>query len=345
MRHRSFRDLEIDLISPSGAVSRLAVPHDTSTDLFTYTDFIPLYGSFRFGSARHLGEDPTGDWTLRITDRINAGEGTLKSWDISIYGHRPVPDAPSVSPVTPGRGSLSVTWTEPEETTNFDVTAYDLRYKRSEDNYEHIANWAIHREVWTSAAGGNLEYEVTGLSGGTEYDIEVRAVNQWGPGNWSVIASGTPENVLPTFSQGNSTTRSVLENTPAGGSVGNPVAAVDDDAPTYTLSGTDAALFDIESTTGQILVGSGTNLDFESGVTEYTVSVTATDESQEFASIEVTISVLDVSLGSVGDRYDVDFNEKIDGNEALAAVQDYIADRITGEEVLEVIRLYFAGRM
>ncbi|MCE2456656.1 MAG: S8 family serine peptidase [Dehalococcoidia bacterium] len=52
LRHRSFRDLEVELVSPSGAVSRLPVPHDTSTDLFTYTDFIPLYGSFRFGSAR-----------------------------------------------------------------------------------------------------------------------------------------------------------------------------------------------------------------------------------------------------------------------------------------------------
>ena len=344
LRHRSFRDLEIDLVSPSGAVSRLAVPHDTSTDLFTYTDFIPLYGSFRFGSARHLGEDPTGDWTLRVTDRINAGEGTLESWDISIYGHRPVPDAPRVSSVTPGRGSFSVTWTEPEETTNFDVTAYDLRYKRSEDSYEFIANWAIHREVWTSDAGGNLEYEVTGLAGGTEYDIEVRAVNQWGPGEWSDIVSGIPDNVLPTFGEGSSTTRSVRENTPAGGSVGDPVAAIDDDSPTYTLSGPDAALFDIDGATGQILVGSGTDLDYESGVTEYSVTVTATDESQEVATIDVTITVLDESLGPLVDSYDVDSNETIDDSEVLAAVQDYFADHISGAEVLEVIRVYFAGR-
>ena len=343
LRHRSFRDLEVELVSPSGAVSRLAVPHDTSTDLFTYTDFIPLYGSFRFGSARHLGEDPNGDWTLRVTDRINAGEGTLESWDISIYGHRPVPDAPIVSPVTPGRGSLSVTWSEPDNTSDFDVTAYDLRYKRSEDNYEFIANWNIHREVWTSSGGGNLEYEVAGLSGGTSYDVEVRAVNQWGPSEWSDIVSGTPANVLPSFAEGSTTTRSVEENTPAGGSVGHPVAAIDDDSPTYTMTGSAAALFDIDGATGQVLVGSGTNLDYESGVTEYSVTVTATDESQEVATIEVTIIVEDLSLGAIGDRYDVDSNEIIDISEVISAVEDYFSGLISGDEALEVVQLYFSG--
>ncbi len=343
LRHRSFRDLEIELVSPSGAVSRLAVPHDTSTDLFTYTDFIPLYGSFRFGSARHLGEDPNGDWKLRVTDRINAGEGTLESWDISIYGHRPVPDPPIVSPVTRGRGSLSVTWSEPDNTSDFDVTAYDLRYKRSDDSYEFIANWNIHREVWTSAVGGNLEYEVTGLSGSTSYDVEVRAVNQWGPGEWSDIVSGTPANVLPSFAEGRTTTRSVEENTLAGGNVGDPVAAIDDDSPTYTMTGSDAALFDIDGATGQVLVGSGTNLDYESGVTEYSVTVTATDQSQEVATIDVTINVLDVSLGTIGDRYDVDSNEIIDISEVISAVEDYFAGLISGDEVLEVVQHYFRG--
>ena len=79
LRHQSFRDLEIELVSPSGAVSRLSAPHDTFTDIFTYIDFVPMYDEFRFGSARHLGEDPNGDWTLRVTDRIHARDGILES--------------------------------------------------------------------------------------------------------------------------------------------------------------------------------------------------------------------------------------------------------------------------
>ena len=68
-QHDSIRDLEIELVSPSGAVSRLAGHVDTYSD-FPYIGFVPLHGTFRFGSARHLGEDPNGEWKLRVTDHI-----------------------------------------------------------------------------------------------------------------------------------------------------------------------------------------------------------------------------------------------------------------------------------
>ena len=45
----------------------------------------------------------------------------------------------------------------------------------------------------------------------------------------------------------------------------------------------------------------------------------------------------------MGDAYDADGNEAIDRDEAVAAVVDYFADRITKEEAIAVIRLYFAG--
>ena len=129
LRHESFRDLEIELVSPSGAVSRLAVPHDTYSDIFSYLDFVPVRGSIRFGSARHLGEDPNGDWTLRVTDRIHAGEGILESWNITVFGHEPMPDAPIVEHVRAGSGALTVGWTPSVPRSDFDVTAYDLQHK------------------------------------------------------------------------------------------------------------------------------------------------------------------------------------------------------------------------
>ena len=64
-QHGSFRDLEIELESPTGRVSKLAVPFDTYIDDDPSLDFVPLRGEFRFGSARHLGEDPNGVWKLR----------------------------------------------------------------------------------------------------------------------------------------------------------------------------------------------------------------------------------------------------------------------------------------
>ena len=51
-----------------------------------------------------------------------------------------------------------------------------------------------------------------------------------------------PVNRVPSFTDGDSTDRSVLENTGSGVDIGSPVAADDDDDDTlrYSLGGTDA---------------------------------------------------------------------------------------------------------
>ena len=94
-------------------------------------------------------------------------------------------------------------------------------------------------------------------------------------------------------------TRTIMENMT--GSVGTPVTATDfnhsDDSPdfrTYTLGGDDADSFSIDRVSGQIDVGSGTKLDYETKDT-YTVEVTATDSYGASATIMVTITVTDVN--------------------------------------------------
>jgi hypothetical protein len=57
----------------------------------------------------------------------------------------------------------------------------------------------------------------------------------------------------PVFTEGTSATRSIAENTMAGTNIGSPIGATDanvDDTLIYTLSGTDAASFDIVDSTG-----------------------------------------------------------------------------------------------
>ena len=81
----------------------------------------------------------------------------------------------------------------------------------------------------------------------------------------------------------------------SGENVGTPVAATDantGDTLAYTLGGTDMASFDIDSN-GQITVGAGTTLDYETLET-YSVTVTATDAMGESATIDVTITVNNV---------------------------------------------------
>ena len=89
--HTSFRDMEIELVSPSGAISKLTVPFNTRTDEDDSFDFVRLDGEFRFGSARHLGENPNGNWQLHLTDHYPIYGGALRSWSIKVYGHSGTP--------------------------------------------------------------------------------------------------------------------------------------------------------------------------------------------------------------------------------------------------------------
>ncbi len=99
LSHTFLPDLNIQVTSPAGTVSQLvrrfveesSVLSESTDDVervllrddFSYTD-----QTHRFGSARHLGEDPAGEWSLNITDTQEADTGTLHSWSIKVYGHK-----------------------------------------------------------------------------------------------------------------------------------------------------------------------------------------------------------------------------------------------------------------
>ena len=87
--HASFRDLDIELVSPQGRVSKL-VEYDAA-----HRNVRSVGTGFRFGSAKHLGEDPNGMWQLRVTDSVPGTiPGLLNSWSITVYGHGTEPGPP-----------------------------------------------------------------------------------------------------------------------------------------------------------------------------------------------------------------------------------------------------------
>ena len=157
----------------------------------------------------------------------------------------------------------------------------------------------------------------------------------------TVTVTDVDENVAPEFAE-DMTTREVEENTPQGENIGGPVAAMagDDDTLTYAISGADASSFTIIRTTGQIKVRDA--LDYERK-NSYTVTVTATDESDLSDTITVTIMVTD-KVG-LENAYDVNDDGVIDKSEALNAVDDYFSpgSTLTKVEVLEVIALYLGS--
>ena len=152
----------------------------------------------------------------------------------------------------------------------------------------------------------------------------------------------TATNTPPEFAD-ETADRSVPENSPPGIGVGEPVAATDadNDALTYGISGTDAGLFGIDRVSGQITVGTGAVLDYETR-SSYAVTVTATDPSGASDTVTVAITVTNVGLDN---QYDSNDNGAIEKNEVFNAIDDYFDydDRITKDEVLDLIDLYFSS--
>ena len=190
-QHESFRDLTIDLVSPNGAVSHLAVVPAPEIGYDREEDPVPLDGEIRLGSSRHLGEDPNGVWRLRVADLVADEIGTLDSFTITVYGHEHNPGLPIISSVIPGQESLTVEWSAPRFTVGPGITNYDLRYIRSNADETVDANWTVVRNVWTAGSGA-LQHIASRLAGGNQYDLQIRAVNSAGRGQWSKTAIGTP---------------------------------------------------------------------------------------------------------------------------------------------------------
>ena len=95
--------------------------------------------------------------------------------------------APTIDSVTSGDERLTVAWTAPAGETG--ITAYDVRHIETSADEMVDANWTEVDNAWTSGA---LQYTITMLTNGTQYDVQVRAVNANGDGTWSDTTVGTP---------------------------------------------------------------------------------------------------------------------------------------------------------
>ena len=80
---KAYGDLQIELTSPADKTSILAVERVCGACIFK------LPTDIRLGSARHLGESPDGDWTLKVVnDVIGGGINNIYSWGLKFYGHK-----------------------------------------------------------------------------------------------------------------------------------------------------------------------------------------------------------------------------------------------------------------
>ncbi len=191
--------------------------------------------------------------------------------------------------------SLGVDWSAPDMTGRPPLSGYDVRYR-----VQGSTGWsrAAHDGTATTAM-------LDGLTAGTTYDVQVKAINDEGSSPWTSVTATTAAEVTepqsaPVFDEGAATTRRVAENTPWGHRVGDRVTATDadGDALTYALSGADQ--FTIDAASGRIYVAREVVLDYET-TTSYTVTVSVSDgkdldgnaDAATDATISVTIYVTD----------------------------------------------------
>ena len=115
------------------------------------------------------------------------------------------PAAPAIDSVTSGDTTLTVAWSAPAGETG--ITAYDVRHIETSGDETDDANWTVVDNAWTS---GTLEHTITTLDNGTQYDVQVRAVNSNGDGTWSATEVGTPALPAPTIDSVRADDRAVL---------------------------------------------------------------------------------------------------------------------------------------
>ena len=109
----------------------------------------------------------------------------------------------------------------------------------------------------------------------------------------NVPVHSVPANVAPSFVEGESTHRSIEENSAAAVNIGTPVRATDgdNDPLAYEIGGMDGASFTVNSGTGQLLTSS--MLDYELQ-RSYSIYIRVHDGNGGSDRIEVTVLVIDV---------------------------------------------------
>ena len=221
--------------------------------------------------------------------RVKTAEVTITVTVTDVGGEAPgVPVAPTVSSASVT--SVTATWTAPTNAGPA-ITDYDYQYRVTSP----VGNWTEVTTTTITALGATI----TQLAEDTEYDVQVRATNGEGTGDWSAPGSGsTDANASPSFTS--SATFSAPENQTAVGTVHASDSDTDDSVTGYAIhGGADASKFSIAPASGVVTFASAPNFeapaDADTG-NDYVVVVRATSgtgERAKTADRTITVTVTD----------------------------------------------------
>ena len=126
----------------------------------------------------------TTEYSVTVkADDGERGDATVEVAILVIDVNEPplAPRAPTLSDGPDDSGSLDVTWKTPDNSGRPDIESYDLRYRKS-----GAENWRNGPQDVTGTSAA-----ITGLEAGSDYQVQVRATNDEGDGEWSPSRSTT----------------------------------------------------------------------------------------------------------------------------------------------------------
>ena len=203
------------------------------------------------------------------------------------------PAAPTVSSAS--ATSLTVSWSAPTNAGPA-ITDYDVQYRAGTSG-----GWTDGNHTGTATMA-----TLTGLSENTAYEVQVRATNDEGTGDWSDAGSGTTDaNAAPAFSS--AATFDAAENQTAAGTVVAADSNAEDSVTGYAITGgADQALFEIGATDGELTFKTAPNFEDpqdQDTNNAYVVEVTATSGAgtrEKTATQTITVTVTDVNTEAPG---------------------------------------------
>ena len=300
---RSFTETVGDAVAVAGNVGAVVTATDADGDTLTYslegTDAAKFTvnsssGQIRTKAGERYDREAKASYAVRVkADDSNSGTDTVAvTITLTNVVEIPLaPVAPTVAATSGSTTSLDVSWTAPGNTGRPAITGYKLQYRQGSSG-----GWTDHAHSGTGTTA-----TIAGLTASTAYEVQVRAVNADGDGAWSASGSGTTgssSNNAPEFSgttAARSFTETVGDAVATAGNVGAVVTATDADGDTltYSLEGTDAAKFTVNSSSGQIRTKAGERYDREAKAS-YAVRVKADDGMGGADTVAVTITLTNV---------------------------------------------------
>ncbi len=169
-------------------ITKYQVRYKAGTDFSD--DDATVWGDITGSGASTVSHDVTGltngtQYVFQVRAVNSIGAGTKS--DAETATPAAVPAKPSGFAAVAGDTQVTLTWTDPGDTT---ITKYQVRYKAGSDFPDDDAT------VWgdiTGSGASTVTHDVTGLTNGTEYVFQVRAVNSVGDGAKSDAETATPE--------------------------------------------------------------------------------------------------------------------------------------------------------